>query len=403
MNDLLPSYRSSLSKYIRVEDHYRILSYIQHDTPEAEIRRQFSDELVTTAKQRYLTVEAGIVKRDKLIDLVHEEKTLTEKVRMTMYFLFMFRDQRYRDFICNEVGRKDGRWDTSVFTSQGSTQYFPGAGGRKAFTNLRQFLFQVGVLDEETLAPTFPKLDAWFPDAVEIAAQSVEDRSTRRDFLASPHGFLIRNKIHALLNVTPTELAKLHFGGTYEDSVDPLPDFELDETGQAESKDFRRWNRQPPAVGKGRRKFSSTSDPVKLERANSQHYRLEQMIVRFCRERNGICDTNRHIDVVARFRSACVVFEMKSCTYSSVKRQVRGAVSQLLEYRYVYRQKLGGDVRLCAVIEQRPKRGAAWLLGYLGSLGIGLIWKDEEGDGMGCTDFTKELLKDVIPDIGKLS
>ena len=191
MTSSLPNFVSSLSKYIQVEDHYELLASIEHDIPENHLRKRFGDVLTATAKQRYLVTQGELILRDKLIDLIHEEGGLTSKVRMVMYFLFMFRDQRYRDFICRVVGKDNGRWNTSVFVGGQHTSHFSRAGGHKAFTNLRQFLFQIGVLDENNYTAQFPKLSTWFPAAVEVAAQCVEN-TARKSFLASPHGFLIR-------------------------------------------------------------------------------------------------------------------------------------------------------------------------------------------------------------------
>jgi hypothetical protein len=115
MPDQLPQFISSLSKYIRVEKYYDLVASISHDTPESVLRNRFDADLYATAKQRYLIVINGTVVRDKLVDFVHDEGTFTERVKMVMYFLFIFRDARYRDFICKEVGKRDGKWDTSVF------------------------------------------------------------------------------------------------------------------------------------------------------------------------------------------------------------------------------------------------------------------------------------------------
>jgi hypothetical protein len=335
----LPHFVSSLSKYQTVEDHYNILASIEHDTPETEIRGRFGDALFTTAKPRYLITKNGMVIRDKLIDLVHEEGELSSKIKMVMYFLFMFRDPRYRDFICKIVGRTSGVWNTSVFRDRGRASYFPGTGGHKAFTNLRQFLFQIGVLDEKTFAARFPELKKWFPSAVEIAAQSIENNDARQEFLASPHGFLIRYKINALLNSTASELAGISFGGTYEESENLLPPIELDEhSGRMDTSDFRDWNRLPPARRKNQDKYKTTNDPIAFERANNQHYLLEKAITALCREVGASCQFNRHIDLIAKFGAKSVVFEMKSCTPTAVRPQLRRAVSQLLEYRYLYRE-----------------------------------------------------------------
>lgn len=139
------------------------------------------------------------------------------------------------------------------------------------------------------------------------------------------------------------------------------------------------------------------NDPIALERANYQHYLLERLIKDLCSERDAVCQFNRHIDLLARFGSTTVVFEMKSCRDFSIRAQVRRAVSQLLEYRYLYRSKLGGDVRLCAVIERRPRKTAEWLEGYLDSLKIGLIWKNDEDQRLNCTVFTRRLLENLMP------
>lgn len=147
MPDPLPQFEASLSKYFRVEEHFVLVASISHDTPEAELRARFDINLYVTAKARYLIVKDKVVLRDKLIDLIHEEGGFTEQVKMVMYFLFMFRDPRYRQFLCGVLGSNHGRWDTSVFSNTDS-DFFAHADGGKAFTNLRQFLSQTGIIDE---------------------------------------------------------------------------------------------------------------------------------------------------------------------------------------------------------------------------------------------------------------
>ncbi len=316
-----------------------------------------------------------------------------------MYFLFMFRDRRYRTFLCDIVGQNRGKWDTTVFRKH-QTTYFRHAGGHKAFTNLRQFLFQIGVLREADLTVHMPELQGWFPAAVEVAAQSLKDDSTRKSFLASPYSFLIRYRINALLNATPDELASLEIGVPYEETADLLPPIELEgRIQEIDTTDFKEWNSVPPAQRTGQGRYEITNDPAAFERANYQHYILEKIVAGLCRERNITAQTNRHIDLVVTLGTTSILFEMKSCTETGIRSQLRRAVSQLLEYRYLYQTKLGKDVRLCAVIERRPKKSAEWLLGYLTYLGIGLIWKNDRDDGLNCTDFTKTLLGDFIPKV----
>jgi hypothetical protein len=127
-----------LSKYYRAEVCYPLIASILHDTPESELRDHFGENLYATGRKRYLTVKNRIVIEDKLVDLVHEEDGFTERVKMVMYFLFMFLDARYRQFICERVGTKEGKWQTEIFRDTKS-EYFKKAGGCKAFTNVGQF------------------------------------------------------------------------------------------------------------------------------------------------------------------------------------------------------------------------------------------------------------------------
>jgi hypothetical protein len=396
--EVLPNFVSSLSKYFRVEEHHHMLESIDHDTPEQELRQRFGENLYATGKQRYLTVNDGVVRRDRLIDLIHAQGVFTERVKMVMYFLFLFRDSRYRQFICERVGTKEGKWDTSVFRETG-TAYFKGVGGHKAFTNLRQFLIQTGILGEKDYVVHMPNLALWFPSAVEIAADSIEDPPTRKRFLASPHGFLIRHKLNALLNATPTELATLEMGGIYEEVENLLPAISLPPGSTTISAEFQNWDRLPPARRKTRQLPAFGIDTADVERANYQHWVLEKAIADLCKEHGHGIKTTQHIDLLSEIGDVSVIFEMKSCTPTTVRAQVRRAVSQLLEYRYLYREKLKRDVRLCAVIERKPSGALDWLCGYLESLQIGLIWKNSSDNRLNCTEHTKRLIADLLPQV----
>jgi len=108
---VLPDSRSSLTKYIWLEDHYKLLQHIKKDTTVHKLKEKFPDEIVATAVKRYLTVSGAAVRRDKLIDLIQEEGSFTTRVKMVMYFVFLFRDPRYRSFICEKVAIREDRSD----------------------------------------------------------------------------------------------------------------------------------------------------------------------------------------------------------------------------------------------------------------------------------------------------
>src|SRR5712671_1931647 len=115
---------------------------------------------------------------------------------------------------------------------------------------------------------------------------------------------------------------------------------------------------------------------VARERADKQHWILEKAIVDLC-SASGIAPlTNRHIDVLGNSGNVSIIFEMKSCSPLNVARPLRQAVWQLLEYRYLYRNVLKPEVRLCAVIERRPRGTYQWMIGFLEHLGVGIIWEN---------------------------
>jgi len=144
-------------------------------------------------------------------------------------------------------------------------------------------------------------------------------------------------------------------------------------------------------------------DCVSSERSSYRHWVLEKAIVDLCVS-NGITPlTNNDIDLLVQSNSTSIIFEVKFCPVGKVGTQMRNAISQLLEYRFLYRERLRADVRLCVVSERRPSNRVGWMLSYLESLGIGIIWKDEQGGGLACSDFTKRLLGDVLPGISELS
>lgn len=397
--DPLPSCVSSLSKYHTVNDHFSILLSVEHDVPISVLMDQFNRDLVATARQRYLLVDKNDrVIRDKLVDLAQVEREFTDRMRMVMYFLFMFRDRRYRRFICDSVGDQRGKWDTSIFGSlTAGTSEFENEGGRKAFTNLRRFLIHVGLLDEQHRV-RFPELASWFPWAVEICSQYIADEAERQYFLNSPHGFLIKYRLNALLNSTAEELAAIEFGGAYEETNDFLPTYENDENPSTlDVSGLSAWNRAEPNSRSNIAPITSLTDPAVLERCNRQHYLLEVAMQRMCSNLGLRTETSRFIDLLARNDHEAVLFEMKSSSAKATRTQLRRALSQVLEYRYLYRDKLPATVHLCVVIERRPRGVKEWMIDYLASLGVGLIWKNDDEESFDCSEWTKQQFGSLLP------
>lgn len=391
MTDSLPDVFTSLSKYHTIEAHHEILSSVHSDVLESVLRKSHPNPHLFGTAKRYLLVKNGMVIRDRLIDFIHDEGSFTPQVKMVMYFLFMFRDARYRKFLSEIVADEHGRWDTSIFRSR-HTSYFPGAGGHKAFTNLRQLLFRTGILDENTLKVDMGDVQDWLPTALEIAAQHLPAESRAR-LIASPHGFLIRNKLNALVNSTPDELARYELGGTYEDATDLLPKIEI-RPGAATGKrgSFTTWNRARPQR-RAAKQIDFTADSIAYERATYQHWLLENLLAKALSGRNVKLSTNQLVDMLAEAGSEAILLEMKSCTASSMRAQIRRAISQLFEYNFLFRQTLPKNTHLCLVLERRPSGKSQWLLDYADFLGIAAIWKKDTSEELVCSRRAYTLMR----------
>ncbi|MCU1256752.1 MAG: hypothetical protein JWM83_3051 [Candidatus Angelobacter sp.] len=391
MSDALPDIFTSLSKYHTIESHYEILAAIKSDISESVLRKGLQNPHLFGTARRYLLIRNKIVVRDRLIDFVHSEGELTRRLKMVMYFLFMFRDARYRDFVCETVAGSSGKWSRSVFESK-HTSYFAEAGGHKAFTNLRQLLFRIGILNERTMAVDMGEVADWLPVALEIAAQHLPTDS-RTKLIASPHGFLIRNKLNALVNCTPEEVVRYALGGTYEDATDLLPRIE----GTAGSATralttFKPWRRGQP----GKRQTHTIDfsvDPIAFERANYQHWLLEQLTAAALSSENTTISTNQLVDMLAQQKSEAILFEMKSCNPTSTRSQIRRAISQLLEYKFLHQEILPKKIHLCLVLERRPRGKTEWLLEYLDFLEIAVIWKKDTEENLICSSRAYAMMR----------
>lgn len=117
-------------------------------------------------------------------------------------------------------------------------------------------------------------------------------------------------------------------------------------------------------------------DLVARERANRAHAELVRAMADELRASGSTPYSSPLLDLYAERHSISFVFEMKSCTSRNLHRQVRQGVAQLLEYSYRY--KLRSPV-LCLVLESEPTGRNAWLIDYVGSLGITTCWPAHEG------------------------
>jgi hypothetical protein len=167
---------------------------------------------------------------------------------------------------------------------------------------------------------------------------------------------------------------------------------------QAAPDPLTNWERVSPTLKSPRTK-QSPDGPVEAERRRPGHFLLEKAIAELCATSKIIPLTSKHIDLLIQDSLVSFVFEMKVCDITDIGSHLRHAIYQLLEYRYLYRNVLRSEVRLCVVSDRRPRGGSEWIMGYLDHIRIGIIWRNDGDSGFSCSDFTKTLLGDVLPQV----
>lgn len=118
-------------------------------------------------------------------------------------------------------------------------------------------------------------------------------------------------------------------------------------------------------------------DWQKMERANLLHWKLVDAKSSFLAARGATPYDNVHIDLFAAMKKEFIIYEMKSVNDESTNllSQVRKAVSQLYEYRFIYARP---DARLCIVTNQGVSKENEWLLSYLEKdRSIAYEWTDD--------------------------
>ncbi len=127
------------------------------------------------------------------------------------------------------------------------------------------------------------------------------------------------------------------------------------------------------------RRVSSAQDTItyeveraKLDRANSVHETLTNLVARKIRGVGAIPKRNPLVDLAAQIGKDRFIFEVKTTPETEFRNQVRRGVSQLYEYRYLQDTP---DAKLVLVIEKPLPRALQWMTDYLvKDRGIFLVW-----------------------------
>jgi hypothetical protein len=324
--------------------------------------------------KRYLLLDSNnVITYDHFLSLTKVHPLESLFIRKIMYFLWAYRDERIRGFICDRIADGSGHWQVSKLLDKTNAKFFEKwmkpSTAKKARSNFEFFLVETGIYDDKNRKFNLELDDGWLEQATIAAAQHEKDPLARKELLADPISFLKDRKWLGLLNIASGKLPKISPIVTV-DSI-PLEDDAID-TQLSPASD---WNRTAPASS-GKTSATANIDLVERERANKSHHMLEEILVSLAKAQGFAPKTNQNIDVFFETPSGTILAEIKSCTDTNFHSQVRKAVSQLFEYRFTNKSLFSSDIIMLLIVETAPPEEKKWIIDYLLSLGILIAWKN---------------------------
>jgi len=103
-------------------------------------------------------------------------------------------------------------------------------------------------------------------------------------------------------------------------------------------------------------------DDAARERAEDSHRMLIELVASKILRAGSIPKNNKYVDLSAVLSDNFYLFEMKSTTDKNVHAQIRRAISQLYEYRYLQEAPAA---KLVIVIENPPPEQKKWIVDYV--------------------------------------
>ena len=147
--------------------------------------------------------------------------------------------------------------------------------------------------------------------------------------------------------------------------------------------DLSEYNAVERRVRRAREFITAQINDAARERAHDSHRMLTNLVAEKVRNAGAIPKRNPYIDLSAVVNDALFLFEMKSTTAANAHVQIRRAISQLYEYRYIQQVP---DARLVIVIENPLPRNLGWLLDFVVTdRSLGIVW-DGDGRNLHCSE-----------------
>jgi|HubBroStandDraft_2_1064218.scaffolds.fasta_scaffold90995_1 hypothetical protein len=348
-------------------------------------------------KRRFLRVSrSGVISYDYFLSLLATHPLESPFVRKVMYFLWAYRDERIRSFICERIADQSGRWRVPQLLNKANSKVFERwlqpSTARKARSNFEYFMIETKLYNPRSRTVHLEFDDAWLRHAAIAAAQHENNLLSREELLANPAAFLDRRGWLGLLNTNRANLPVL----SPILSVDSLPaedvTISMEPINLSSGRDWRPRSR----ASSGRKSTTVEIDLVTRERATNSHYMLEEVLVDLAKNQNLKPKCTQNIDIYFETTNGTVLVEIKSCTDSNFHTQVRKGISQLFEYRFLYRTLLGSKITMLLLMETAPPADKRWLVDYVHSLGVSLAWKDSHTRAIIATRPLSESLSKII-------
>jgi hypothetical protein len=327
--------------------------------------------------RRFLLLnQDGTINYDHFLSLAAAHGLEKPLVRKVMYFLWAYRDERIRGFVTDVIADTSGRWRVNRLVDKAQGRYFERwvapSTATKARSNFEFFLAETKIYDPRTRTIHLELDDGWLNEAAIAAAQHEDDVFAREELLANPARYLEKRGWIGLLNAARSEIPDTSTI-LVSDAV-PRQDDELN-VGPSDQRTEKEWDGKSP-LSSGKKQTTVTIDLVARERASKSHRALEEMLAAAAKRNNVVPKCNQNIDMYFESPEGAVLAEIKSCTDTNFHSQLRKGVSQLFEYRFLYRTLFKSQVTLLLLVETVPPKTKRWLMAYAESIGIILAWKE---------------------------
>ncbi|TPQ26609.1 hypothetical protein C2U70_31440 [Bradyrhizobium guangdongense] len=346
------------------------------------------------SKRFLLLNKDGSIAYDYFLSLVSAYGIGEPLTRKVMYFLWAYRDERIRRFVCERIADKNGVWRIRQLLKLSNLSFFtkwlgPGA-AKKARSNFYRFLVETNLYDQDGAAIHLELDDGWLGHAAIAAAQHEPDPLLRDELLLDPVAFLRRRSWLGLLNGGDST----HLSPLLSIAAGPLEDNTIRTTPSSSSNSLE-WNRTKPTAS-GKATAVINVDMVARERATLSHFLLEKALVHEVKSQGLSPRYNQNIDLFFNTPNGSVLVEVKSCTDSNFHSQFRKAVSQLFEYRFLYKHLLKPKTSMLLLMETSPPKGKEWLVDYAASMEIILAWKSPLSGRIGTSADVPSSLQSIL-------